>query len=133
MASGLLMIALITAVFVGSVSLVVFGYFCFTGQVRPRSYLRRHRSEEIAPVHRPIERVAADLRRLAHQIALVPAGAPVARRRGLQAAYDDVLIEAADLLQVDHALTGLRDGHARDVERLRLNAELKHAGLVIPD
>jgi hypothetical protein len=132
MASGLLMIALITAVFVGSVSLVVFGYFCFTGQARPRSYLRR-RSDEIAPVHRPIERVAADLRRLAHQIALVPAGAPVARRRGLQAAYDDVLIEAADLLQVEHTLTALRDGHARDVERLRLSAELKHAGLVIPD
>jgi hypothetical protein len=132
MASGLLMMALITAVFVGSVSLLVFGYWCFTGQARPGSYLRR-RSPEVAPAHRPIERVAADLRRLAHQLALVPSGAPMARRRGLQAAYDDVLIEAADLLQVEHTLTGLRDGHARDVERLRLSAALKAAGLAVPD
>ena len=57
------------------------------------------------PARRPLQVVAADVRRLGRQIALVPAGAPMARRRALAAAYDDVLIEAAQLLEVPHELT----------------------------
>jgi hypothetical protein len=81
------------------------------------------------PVHRPLEAVAADLRRLGRQLARVPAGAPMARRRGLQAAYDDVLVEAAELLEVSHTMTGTPPGLARDVERLRVRAALADAGL----
>jgi hypothetical protein len=86
-----------------------------------------------APVGRPIEQVAADLRRLGAQLARVPAGAPMARRRGLQAAYDDVLVEAAALLEVPHALDTVPPGRSREVERLRLQTALAEAGLAVPD
>src|SRR5918993_731540 len=92
------------------------------GRQRPRS--------SAPPLNRPIEVVAADLRRLARQLDRVPAGAPMARRRGLQAAYDDVLVEAALALAVPHTLTDRPDGRARDVERLRLRAAVTDAGLV---
>jgi hypothetical protein len=75
--------------------------------------------------------VAADIRRLARQLSLVPAGAPMARRRALAAAYDDVLIEAAALLEIPHQMRTIPDGRARDVERLRLQAALEGAGLAV--
>ncbi|WP_409329053.1 hypothetical protein [Trujillonella humicola] len=125
MAGALLQLALLTAALVASFGLLglLTGLFC--GTVRLRT--RRRRAED--PVHRPLQQVAADLRRLAHQLALVPAGAPVARRRGLQAAYDDVLVEAAALLEVPHAMTLTPAGPARDTERARLQAGLASAGL----
>jgi hypothetical protein len=92
--------------------------------------LRRRRTDPVPPQRRPIEVVAADLRRLARQLERVPAGAPMARRRGLQAAYDDVLVEAALQLAVPQTLTGQPGGRARDAERLRLQAALSAAGLV---
>ena len=91
------------------------------------------RAEPVAPAGRPLEQVAADLRRLGRKLSAVPAGAPMARRRGLQAAYDDVLIEAARLLEVPHTLDTVPPGRARDVERLRLQAALTGAGLAVPD
>jgi hypothetical protein len=92
--------------------------------------LRRRRTDPVPPQRRPIEVVAADLRRLARQLERVPAGAPMARRRGLQAAYDDVLVEAALQLALPHTLTAPPDGRSRDAERLRLQAALSAAGLV---
>ncbi len=92
---------------------------------RPRQ-ARQPRTER-----RPIQVVAADVRRLARQLSLVPAGAPMARRRALAAAYDDVLIEAALLLDVPHELRATPDGSARDLERLRLLAALEGAGLAV--
>ncbi|SEP09859.1 hypothetical protein [Trujillonella endophytica] len=125
MVGALLQIALLTAGLVAAFALLglLTALFCGTVRLRP---VRRRPTD---PVHRPLELVAADLRRLARQLALVPAGVPVARRRGLQAAYDDVLVEAAALLEVPHALTLTPLGHARDVERLRLQAALRAAGL----
>src|SRR3954466_12002644 len=99
------------------------------GYARPPVLLRRPAGPG-APPHRPVEVVAADLRRLARQLDRVPAGVPMARRRGLQAAYDDVLVEAALLLAVPPTLAGRPDGRARDVERLRLRAAVSDAGLV---
>jgi hypothetical protein len=92
--------------------------------------LRRRRTDPVPPQRRPVEVVAADLRRLARQLERVPAGAPMARRRGLQAAYDDVLVEAAVQLGVPHTLTDPPDGRSRDAERLRVQAALSAAGLV---
>ncbi|WP_299956084.1 hypothetical protein [uncultured Modestobacter sp.] len=80
-------------------------------------------------VRRPLQLVAADLRRLTRELTTVPGGMPMARRRGLLAAYDDVLVEAADLLQVPHRLLDTPEG-AREFERLRLLGELEAAGLV---
>jgi len=55
----------------------------------------------------------------------------MARRRALAAAFDDVLVEAAVLLEVPHELRSTPDGPARDLERLRLLAALEDAGLAV--
>jgi hypothetical protein len=81
---------------------------------------------------RPIQLVAADLRRLTTELSMVPGGMPMARRRGLLAAFDDVLIEAAELLQVPHQLPAA-PAATRELERMRLLAALESAGLVVTD
>jgi hypothetical protein len=101
----------------------------FTGQLSMQRAARRRSRPPTEPPHRPIEQVAADLHRLSRQLARVPAGAPQARRSGLQAAYDDVLIEAARLLEVSQTLTGLPPGNARSAERRRVEIGLAEAGL----
>ncbi len=94
----------------------------------------RRRARHLPPLdRRPLQDVAADVRRLRRQLALVPAGAPKARRRALQAACDDVLTEAARMLGVPHALATEPPGKARDIERLRLVAALQAAGLAVGD
>ncbi len=92
---------------------------------------RRHARRVGALDRRPLQVVAADVRRLRRQLTLVPAGAPMARRRALQAAFDDVLTEAAGMLAVPHTLATELPGRARDVERLRLIAALEAAGLAV--
>jgi hypothetical protein len=84
------------------------------------------------PVRRPLELVAADVRRLTRELAMVPGGMPMARRRGLLAAYDDVLVEAATLLDVPNQLTAAPPT-GRELERMRLLASLEAAGLVVTD
>ena len=81
---------------------------------------------------RPIQVVAADLRRLSRQLALVPSGSTLVRWKALWAAYDGVLVEAAEMLEVPHEL-GEQPvaGVARDVERVRVLAALEGAGLVV--
>jgi hypothetical protein len=92
---------------------------------------RRRSARDPTPGRRPLQVVAADVRRLGRSLTLVPAGAPMARRRALAAAYEDVLIEAALLLEVPHELRTTPPGPARDVERLRLLALLEAAGLAV--
>jgi hypothetical protein len=81
---------------------------------------------------RPLEAVAADLRRLARELSMVPGGQPMARRRGLLAAFDDVLVEAAELLEVPNQLTA-EPPATRELERIRLLASVEAAGLVVTD
>ena len=81
---------------------------------------------------RPIQVVAADLRRLSRQLALVPSGSTLVRWKALWAAYDGVLVEAAEMLEVPHELGEQpAAGVARDVERVRVLAALEGAGLVV--
>jgi hypothetical protein len=134
MTSSLLHFGAIVAGVVGAVSLLGWLARFVFGSARLPEVVRRRAPEPPPPTRRPLEVVAADLRRLSRQLARVPAGAPMARRRGLQAAYDDVLIEAAELLEVPHTLLpGTSPGLSRDAERLRLQAALAGAGLVVPD
>jgi hypothetical protein len=92
---------------------------------------RRH-ARRLPPLdRRPLQAVAADVRRLRRQLALVPAGAPMVRRRALQAAFDDVVCEAAGMLDVPHSLATEPPGRGRDAERLRLLAALEAAGLAV--
>jgi hypothetical protein len=133
MAASLLYLGSIVAGVVGAVAGLGWLARWLFGSARLPVPLRRRVQEPPGPEHRPLEAVAADLRRLGRQLARVPAGAPMARRRGLQAAYDDVLVEAAELLEVPHTMTGTPPGLARDVERLRVRAALADAGLVETD
>ena len=55
----------------------------------------------------------------------------MARRLALAAAYDDVLVEAALLLDVPNDLRTAPVGPVRDAARLRLLAELEEAGLAV--
>jgi hypothetical protein len=132
MGTSLLHLGAIVGGVVSSVALAGWVARLVFGSARLPEPLRRRR-EPFVPAGRPLEHVAADLRRLGAQLAHVPAGAPMARRRGLQAAYDDVLAEAARLLEVPHALDAVPLGRPRDVERLRLQAALADAGLAVPD
>jgi hypothetical protein len=132
-ARSLLGLAGVTALLAGGFLLLGLLFRAFTGQLRtgrPAALGRRSAGPPPPAPHRPVERVAADLRRLASELAVVPSGTPVARRRGLQAAYDDVLVEAAEILEVPHELTTAPPA-AREVERLRLLAALEAAGLVV--
>jgi hypothetical protein len=119
---------------IGGVVAVVAGLIAGTGPaVRwvARQRERRRLDRHPEPLRRPLQVVAADVRRLARQIALVPAGAPMVRRRALAAAFDDVLVEAALLLEVPHELAALPPGPAHDLERLRLRSALEQAGLAV--
>ena len=109
-------------------------------QDRPAPLIRtpHRRSRRSAPpppiltTRRPIQVVAADLRRLSRQLALVPSGSTLVRWKALWAAYDGVLIEAAEMLEVPHELTEQPPaGVTRDVERVRVLAALEGAGLVV--
>jgi hypothetical protein len=125
-AGSILQIAALTAVLVA-----VFGGTFPLLRLIERLWDRAHRARHPQPTRRPLQIVAADVRRLSRQITLVPAGAPMARRRALAAAYDDVLCEAALLLDVPHDLTTCSPGPERDLERIRLLAALEDAGLAV--
>ncbi len=134
MTSALLQLAGITAMLVGAFALMGFAFRLFSGQfLQDLRARRRARGLDAVPerVHRPVEAVAADLRRLARQLEVVPAGSPQARRRGFQAAYDDVLCEAARQFAIPTTLAGLPPGFPRDVERLRVQTALADAGMVV--
>ena len=130
MGASLLNLGAIVGGVVGSVALMGWLARLVFGSARLPLPVRR-REEPVAPVGRPLEQVAADLRRLGRQLAHVPAGAPMARRRGLQAAYDDVLVEAAAQFAVPNTLATLPPGFPREVERLRVETALAEAGLTV--
>jgi hypothetical protein len=104
-----------------------------SSEERPRRVVRVRRLHGPVTRRRPVQDVAADLRRLAHELATVPAGAPFIRWQALQTAYDRVLTEAAELLEVPHAMADLPMGTARDIERLRVVCTLEASGLVVQD
>jgi hypothetical protein len=90
--------------------------------------VRRDPGPQARTARRPLQVVAADLRRLTRQLERVPPG----RRGAVLRAYDAVLVEVADLLEVPHDLgaDGPR-GSARVAERDRLLAALEEAGLAV--
>jgi hypothetical protein len=100
---------------------------------RSRRGVRMRRASGPVTHRRPVEEVAADLRRLARELAAVPAGATYVRWQALQTAFDRVLLEAAELLEVPHAMDDLPLGTARDIERLRVVCTLEASGLVVQD
>jgi hypothetical protein len=126
---GLLFLFLITAGVCGAV-------WCVFNADRLRSWsVRAGRGVRVVPrppptpLGRPIERIACDLRRIRPQARTFTTGMPMARRRGILAAYDDVLLDACRALEVPTALDRMTDDLERESERLRTEAELERAGV----
>jgi hypothetical protein len=78
----------------------------------------------------PIEQLAADLRRLRGAIAS-DEHRSAAHQMGNRLAYDRVLVQACDMLGIEHELDADTSGIERDIERLRVEADLESAGVVI--
>lgn len=82
------------------------------------------------PVPGPsLSRVAQDLRRLYAEARTPCPGVPMARYRGIVAAYDDALRAACLTLEVPHELDRLAEGLEREAERIRLEFAIEEAGL----
>ena len=79
----------------------------------------------------PLEQVAANLRRL-RGVLTVDAHRSV-HQIGNRVAYDQVLIQASEMLQIEHDLAKHSAGMERNIERLRVEAELERAGVVLSD
>ena len=77
----------------------------------------------------PLEKLAADLRRLRPEARSPRPGVPMARQKGIVAAYDSVLVATARALGVDTSLADLPEGIDREAERLRVEDALEAAGL----
>ena len=80
----------------------------------------------------PLEQVAANLRRL-RGVLTVDAHRSAVHQIGNRVAYDQVLIQASEMLQIEHDLAKRSAGMERDIERLRVEAELERAGVVLSD
>lgn len=93
---------------------------------------RRLWPDPVVAFGRPVERIAADVRRLRAQVDAATAStaqpAKALRRRALLAAYDDVLVEACRALDVREDLRHTR-GDLLFVERCRVELALRDAGL----
>jgi hypothetical protein len=77
----------------------------------------------------PIERIAADLRRIRAQALRPASGTPYSRRQAIVAAYDDALLDACRALGVSTELDLITDALERESERLRAEHELQKAGI----
>jgi len=80
----------------------------------------------------PLEQVAANLRRLRGMLT-VDAHRSTVHQIGNRVAYDQVLIQASEMLQIEHDLAKRSAGMERNIERLRVEAELERAGVVLSD
>lgn len=78
----------------------------------------------------PLERLAADLRRL-REIVRGDAHRSAAQQLGNRLAYDQVLMQACAMLEIGHELSEQTSGMERDIERLRVEAELERAGMTV--
>lgn len=79
---------------------------------------------------KPIEQLAADLRRLRLAVASDQRRSAT-HQAANRVAYDQLLMQACAMLAVDHRLDEQTSGPERDIERIRVEAELERAGLVL--
>lgn len=80
----------------------------------------------------PLERLAADLRRL-REVIRADAHRSAAQQLGNRLAYDQVLMQACSMLEIEHDLREDTTGMERDIERLRVEAELERAGVTVTE
>ena len=80
----------------------------------------------------PLERLAADLRRL-REVVRADAHRSAAQQLGNRLAYDQILMQACSMLEIEHELREDTLGIERDIERFRVEAELERAGVTVTD
>ena len=94
---------------------------------------REHRRNVQALKHQvgiPIERLGSDLRRL-RELIRHSDHCSATQQVALRQAYDRVLIETCEMLDLPHQLELPTEGLERDIERLRVEAMLEGHGIVI--
>ncbi len=91
----------------------------------------RRRREPVTPAGPPIEKLAADIRRVHRLLAELPSGASAVRRVGTRQAYDTLLSQACREVEVSHRLDTLPEGFDREIERLRVAESLRERGLSV--
>jgi hypothetical protein len=79
-----------------------------------------------------LERLAADLRRLRVAVS-TDEHRSAAHQMGNRIAYDRVLMQVCAMLDLEHELDTEITGLDRDIERLRVEADLERAGVVLTD
>jgi len=80
----------------------------------------------------PLEQVVADLRRL-RLVVGQDAARSAAHQMGNRLAYDRLLAQACQMLEIEHELHHESVGMERDIERVRVEAELERVGVRISD
>src|SRR5919107_5432650 len=80
----------------------------------------------------PIEQLAADLRRLRALLGQ-DEHRSAAHQMGNRLAYDRLMIQICQMLDIEHELDRDSLGVERDIERFRVEAELERAGVVLSD
>jgi hypothetical protein len=80
----------------------------------------------------PIEQLAADLRRLRALLGQ-DEHRSAAHQMGNRLAYDRLMMQICEMLDIEHELAGDSIGVERDIERFRVEAELERAGVVLND
>jgi hypothetical protein len=124
--AGLVVIALVTSMCGVTVGGVLYQAEIVRGL---RRLVSRFSPPTRPPDGPPIERIGRDARRLRRELLALAPGIPIARRIGLQLAYDDVLVDACAALGLANSLTVLPLGAERDAERLYVEHRLDAAGL----
>ncbi|MDX8035779.1 hypothetical protein SK803_36750 [Lentzea sp. BCCO 10_0856] len=93
--------------------------------------LRRLRPPAPVSDHRPIERIAADLRRVRRTLACFEPGTSAVKKIAARQAYDALLVQACAALEVEHRLRLLPEGMDREIERFRVEECLRRLGLSV--
>lgn len=94
------------------------------------AWFRRTPAPPLAAPVRPLPRLARDVDRLA--CAFHREGLRFAKYEGIRIAYDGVLTELCDVLELPHLLAVLAPGPELDDERARIEALLMRSGWVPP-
>jgi hypothetical protein len=85
-----------------------------------------------APRGRPIEAIAADLRRLGRRFHSLDPRTPFVKVEAVRCAYDHKLSECCAALGLTHLLEVLPDGRELDGERQRVEELLAGSGVRLP-
>ncbi|GAA5157774.1 MULTISPECIES: hypothetical protein [Amycolatopsis] len=107
--------------------LLVFWLFAKLPRV---AFAWRERRRPPAPAGPPIERLAADLRRVRRALDRLPPHAPAVRRFATEQAYDELLAQACRAVGEEQWLDTLPPGLEREIERLRVEESLHRCGVL---